>query len=55
MMGHRERLKGGDEYDALTKTGRRYLRFRPGEAKAAKARFARRTRRAAKQQAREEV
>ena len=55
MMGHREKLKGGDEFDALTKTGRRYVRFRAGEAKAVKVKFSRRTRRAAKQQAREEV
>ena len=35
MMGHRERLKSGDEYDALTRW-RRFLRFRSRVRKAIK-------------------
>ncbi len=38
-------LKGGDEYDMLTKA-RRFHKPRPGEAKAAKRRYTKRVRRA---------
>lgn len=31
MMGHRDRLIDGDEYDALTRGGRRVHRWRSGE------------------------
>lgn len=55
MMGHREKMKSGDEFDALTKTGRRVFLNRAGRARRIKKGFTRRTRRAAKQQAREEV
>lgn len=37
-------LRGGDEYDALTRF-RKYIHFRPGERKAAKTTFNRRARR----------
>lgn len=43
MMGTRERLRGGDEWDYLTK-GRRFFRKRPGKFAAVKARFWRRVR-----------
>ena len=45
MMGHRERLRGGDEYDALTRW-QRFLRWRPGQRRAIKRRFNKRQRRA---------
>lgn len=47
MMGHREPLKSGDEYDALTRW-RRYLRFRPGQRKAMKRAVNRRNRKSGK-------
>lgn len=40
-------MKGGDEYDALTRW-RKHLRFRPGERKAIKNRYRRRCRRLAR-------
>jgi hypothetical protein len=43
MMGHREKMKGGDEYDAFT-GWRRFLRFRPGERKKTKHSFWKRIR-----------
>lgn len=43
MMGHRERLKGAIEYDALTRW-RKYLFWRAGERKAIKRKFNRRVR-----------
>jgi hypothetical protein len=50
MMGTRERLRGGDEYDALTKRGRRILKIfqRPGIAAKAKRRFWKRARKQAR-------
>lgn len=44
MMGHREKLKGGDEYDALTRW-KRYLGWRPGQRKLVKRQFWKRQRR----------
>ena len=43
MMGHRERLKGGDEYDAFTKW-RRCLHWRSGEIKKIKRGYHKRVR-----------
>jgi hypothetical protein len=50
MMGTREKLRGGSEYDALTRRGRRLLAmFRhSGIASAAKRRFWKRIRKAAR-------
>ena len=48
MMGHREPLKGGDEWDALTKGGRRVHSFKAGERKVIKRRFNKRVRKDAK-------
>lgn len=49
MMGHRERFKGGDEFDALTRTRRIYkYTKRPGVCRAAKQKFNRRMRQLAK-------
>lgn len=42
-MGHRERLKGGDEYDYLTRA-RRFLYHRAGQIKKIKRKFWKRTR-----------
>jgi hypothetical protein len=47
MMGHREELKSGDEYDALTR-GKRYYRFRPGVRQKIKRQFNKRQRREAR-------
>ena len=51
MMGHKGKLKGGFEYDALT-GWRKVLCYmqRPGIAKAAKAKYNRRQRRLARAQ-----
>ena len=43
MMGHREKLKSGDEFDALTK-GKKFHRFRPGGRRSVKRRFNKRVR-----------
>lgn len=48
MMGHHEKLTGGDEEDALT-PWHRYLHWRPGEHHRVKAGFSRRVRRQVKQ------
>jgi hypothetical protein len=45
MTPHLVRFKNGDEYDALTKGGRRVHRFRPGARAGIKRRFRRRERR----------
>jgi hypothetical protein len=52
MMGTREQMKGGDEYDALTKRGRRALAiFRhSGIAARTKRRFWRRVRKGARRE-----
>lgn len=44
MMGHREKLKGALEYDALTRA-KRFYAFRPGLRKWVKAKANRRARR----------
>lgn len=43
MMGHKERLKSGDEYDAVT-GWRRFLRWRPGQRSWVKTKLSRRSR-----------
>ena len=45
MMGTRERLRGGEEFDALTKKARRIHRSRAGKVAVAKRPFWRRVRR----------
>ena len=50
-MTHLVRLKTGDEYDALTRRGRRVHRFRPGIRAVIKRRFRRRERRVFKARA----
>lgn len=47
MMGHREKLKGGLEFDALT-GWRRFYKFKAGERKYAKNKLTRRVRREVK-------
>lgn len=54
MMGHREELKSGDEYDALTRW-RRYVGYRAGTVKAIKRGFNKRVRREANQQISEAI
>ena len=45
MMGHREPMKGGDEYDALTKARRRYkYTKKPGVVQQMKRKFWQRVR-----------
>lgn len=44
MMGHREQMKGGAEFDAFT-CWRKMMRWRPGEVKAVKRGFWKRQRR----------
>jgi hypothetical protein len=44
MMGHRERLVDGDEYDALTR-GKHFHKWRAGDRAAIKRRFNKRVRR----------
>lgn len=50
MLGTREQMRGGDEYDALTKRGRRLLMVfrRPGIAAQTKRRFWKRARKNAR-------
>ncbi len=48
MMGHRERLKGGDEWDALTRNWRSVLHWKPGQTRKAKRTFNKRVRRLAR-------
>src|SRR5258708_35709802 len=43
MMGHRERLIDGDEFDAFTRNGRRADRFRSRERRIVKRKVARRS------------
>lgn len=45
MMGHRDKLIDGDEWDALTRGGRRVHSFRPGVRKQVKRKVNRRARR----------
>lgn len=49
MMGRRQVLKSGDEYDAVT-GWRRLLKWRPGERKAIKRKLNRRARKEAEKQ-----
>jgi len=44
-MGHRLPMKSGDEYEALTKRGRRVHHFKPGRRAAIKRKYRRRERR----------
>jgi len=53
MMGHRERFIDGDEFDALTRNGRRAHRFRSRERRIVKRKVARRARQAGKALARD--
>lgn len=48
MMGHRERMKGGDEWDAFT-GWRRWYYWRAGKLHHIKKKFSRRVRREAKE------
>ena len=48
MMGHREEMKGGAEYDKLTRWGRKLYGNKAGRATWTKAHFSRRVRREAK-------
>jgi hypothetical protein len=48
MMGHPERFIDGDEYEALTRGGKRVHHWRAGQRAAAKQAVSRRTRRKAK-------
>jgi hypothetical protein len=47
MMGHRERLVDGDEYDALTRA-KRWRKWRPGVRAWIKRKFSKRARRLAR-------
>lgn len=49
MMGHRERMIDGDEFDALTRW-KRILRWRGGERKKMKRKFNKRIRRKVKRE-----
>lgn len=51
-MGHKEKLKGGDEYDYLTRA-RRFLGHDAGQIKKIKRKFWKRQRRAEKQDTRD--
>ena len=44
MMGHRQRIVDGDEFDTLTRGGRRVHKFRAGVRKHIKRRVNKRTR-----------
>lgn len=52
MMGHREKLGNGWEYDWVSKHWRRLLHWRPGQGRAIKAALSRRARRRAKEELR---
>jgi hypothetical protein len=47
-VGYKEKLKGGDEYDAFTGL-KKFLKWRPSERKKAKTQYNRRVRRNTKQ------
>lgn len=47
MMGHREPMKGGSEYDALTRA-KRFYHWKPGVRQWIKRQFSKRVRKAAK-------
>lgn len=44
MMGHREPMKGGDEYDALSKRAKRFHKWRAGVRAWIKRKFNKRVR-----------
>ena len=48
MMGHREKMVGGAEYDCLRHHAKRYYKWKPGERKDIKRKFSRRVRRTGK-------
>jgi len=48
MIGHREKLVGGDEVDAISRRARRLLRWRPGVRQWIKREFNKRVRAARK-------
>lgn len=50
MMGHRGTFKNGDEWDFLTRRGRRVVHKQSGEVAKVKRRFNKRQRKAAKQE-----
>jgi hypothetical protein len=52
MMGHREPLKSGDEWDATSRRARKFLSFRPGERAAVKRQLAKRARKMARREVR---
>jgi hypothetical protein len=56
MMGHREPIKSGDEFDAISRRWRRLLCLfqKPGIAHATKRKLARRARKSARAQIRAE-
>jgi hypothetical protein len=54
MMGSRG-IKGGDEYDALSRKARRILILRPAEIRSAKRKFNKRMRKEARLATRREV
>jgi hypothetical protein len=49
MMGRRERMIDGDEWDALTRGGRRVHRFRAGSRARVKRKFNKRSRQSARE------
>ncbi len=54
MMGHRDKLKDGDEYDAVT-SFRRFLLWLPGRRRWIKNKINRRARREAKREMRDVI
>jgi hypothetical protein len=52
MMGHREKMKSGEEYDMLCRRSRNLLHHRAGRAKDAKRTFSRRMRKITNRQER---
>lgn len=52
MMGHRERLVDGAEYDAFSRRARKLHTARAGQRKAIKRKFNKRARRLARQEVR---
>ena len=48
MIGHRQRLVGGDEYDAITAAAKHVHHWRPGQRAAVKRMASKRARRKAK-------
>ena len=48
MMGTREKLRGGNEWEALSRRSRRLVRFAPGIVQSVKRQFWKRVRKRAK-------